>query len=587
MSTLSFAVFAPDGTPAQSFRLRHAHLFGTDDIPAQAEISYENGIIKGSKSGPEAAGLCLQIEVPAPLPIDHAAAGVPGLPGKLPAAKGSLGLLMLQTCLLPPRDEPYILGLELARHRIMLFLNKLEEWALFDLPAEHPVMAQFEAARLRFSAALVASRDGSAGDPRAKADRLAWQALALALDASERLALVHAERQIPLRLSGGLYAATLQRFTALTGETPPAGAAVVLPGQGTAVVSGLPQLGCAINPQTFAEPLQKVVSACCDFVTMPVRWNDLEPTEGKYNFASTDRWIEWAVRTAKLPLVAGPLLDLRACSVPEWLYIWENDYETLRDLVVEHIQQVVTRYRRTIARWTVAGGLNVNANLKLSYEQILDLTKICAMLVRKIHPAARIQLEVQQPFGEYFALDRKSLPPTFYAETALSAGLGLDAIGLRIHLGAPQPGTAMRDLAALSALLDRFSALEKPLAITAVGVPSTALAASPDEPVKINADGDDDDDTPTRAGPPAEAGYWRAPFTDQHQADWLHAALSVILSKPAVQSICWQDLADTMPSARTPEMFTGGLVAPSGQPKAAAHRLALLRQAVRDARVLL
>ena len=31
----------------------------------------------------------------------------------------------------------------------------------------------------------------------------------------------------------------------------------------------------------------------------------MDPTEGRYVFSKTDRWIEWAVGTAKLPLVGG------------------------------------------------------------------------------------------------------------------------------------------------------------------------------------------------------------------------------------------------------------------------------------------
>src|SRR5947207_14048876 len=111
---------------------------------------------------------------------------------------------MLRTCLLPEREEPYLLSLELARHRIMLVLNKLEQWALFDLPSEHPVLAQLDKSREEFTGAMVAlchrvTHNGvSAPDPVSvqEADAAAGRALALALDASERLALLHAEQQL-------------------------------------------------------------------------------------------------------------------------------------------------------------------------------------------------------------------------------------------------------------------------------------------------------------------------------------------------------------------------------------------------------
>jgi beta-galactosidase GanA len=181
------------------------------------------------------------------------------------------------------------------------------------------------------------------------------------------------------------------------------------------------------------ESLAKAGAATCDFLTMPMRWVDLEPVEGKYNFATTDRWIEWAVRTAKLPLVGGPVVDLRPRSAPDWLFIWENDYDTLRDLVFEHIQAVVTRYRKTISRWTVASGLHVNTNFKISFEQILDLTRLSVMLIKKLHPTARVQLELQQPWGEYLVQNKRSIPPYVYAEAVLTTQLPIDAIALRLQ----------------------------------------------------------------------------------------------------------------------------------------------------------
>ena len=145
-----------------------------------------------------------------------------------------------------------------------------------------------------------------------KADKSASQALALAINAGEGLSLIQADRQIKARLSGKQYADARAHLLRLTPEAPP--------------------------------------------------WVDLEPREGSYSFGPTDKWIEWAVRTAKVPVVAGPVIDFRASSTPDWLYIWENDYETLRDLVIEHMQAVVTRLRRTITRLTAASGLHVFTN---------------------------------------------------------------------------------------------------------------------------------------------------------------------------------------------------------------------------------
>lgn len=547
---LNFVVFGDDGTPASEWPLRHAHLLGPDQLPLQATIRFESGMIRCEKASAETAGLCVQVPV-----VMEAEDGVGG--------RTSMGTLTLPTCLLPEREEPYLLSLELARHQIMLFLNKLEDWGLFDLAAEHPVMAQFERARRAFTRALVAQRgEGMAFAP--EADRSARQALALGIDAGERLTLINAERQLPERMSGRLYAETSRHYTAITGETPQAGAAIVLPGAGYAMLPGPPMVGCAAAPQVMTEPLQKTAAAACDFLCMPMRWIDMEPQESKYAFATTDRWIEWAVRTAKLPLVGGPLVDFRAECVPEWLYIWENDYETLRELVYEHVQSVVTRYRRTISRWTVASGLHVNTNFRLSFEQIIDLTRICVLLVRKLHPGSKVQLEVSQPWGEYHAENKRSLPPMLYLQAAMQQGISVDLVGLRVQMGRGASGQSTRDLMAFSAMLDRFGQLEKPIALTAVGCPSGPAPAKP---------GADESHEP---------GSWRSPWSEATQADWLAKVVGIAAAKPFIHSICWQELAD---ATQAPEMPLGGLVMQNGQAKAAARTLALARAALREGKV--
>lgn len=550
---LNFAVFDASGKLDRTFALRHAHLFGADDLPVQGDIEFVNGLIRCERPGGDSTGLAVQIEVPASAEV--------GLTGVHKAA--GLGLLTLQTCLLPQREQPYSLWLELARHRIMLFLNKLEEWGLFDAPAAEPVLKEFEQARREFTESLVVSKNGSAmaGDEAAASERLAIRALILGIDASERLAVLEARQELPRRLTGATYKEAVQHYTRITAETPQPGAAISLQGATGVALPGAAQVGVAVEPQSFAEPMQKAVMSSADFITVPMRWVDLEPTEGKYNFTPTDRWIEWAVRTAKLPVVAGPILDFRALCVPDYLFIWENDYETLREMVAEHINQVVTRYRRTVSRWTVASGLHVNSDLKLTIDQIIDLTRVAALLVRKLHPQARVQVEVAQPWGEYHARAKKSLPPLLYADAIMQVGLPVDTIGVRVQMGQPSSGRSTRDLCALSAMLDRYAGFQRPVAVSALGVPSAEIRAEPVE-----------------ADEGYDAGRWRGAWSDAHQSDWATQALAVIAAKPYVQSVCWQQVADG-PGA---EMPSGGLLTAGGAAKPIAARWAELRHALKS-----
>lgn len=559
-----YLVFDSKGQPARDFVLRHAHAFGPDDLPVQATITVSEGFITLDRASPEATGLCVQIEVP---PVDQELLAQGNLAFASSKTEGSMGLLTLQTALLPPRGEPYVLALELARRQIMLFLNKLEDWGLFDEPTAEPVLREFELARQCFTAALVASRKTApahAPDPRAEAHTMAMKALALTIDAGERLAVLDAVRQLPSRLNGKMYQEAIRHYVRATAETPAAGAAIALSTATGVFLSGSPQIGIAVEPTQFAEPLHRVIPLIADFISIPMRWSEMEPTEGKYSFVGTDRWIEWAVRGAKLPVVAGPLLDFRAGCVPEWLSIWENDYETLRELVVEHVQQVVTRYRRTVSRWTVAGGLHVNGNIKLSVDQVIDITRVAVSVVRKLHPQARVQLGIDEPWGEYHAARKRSLPPLLYADAMIQVGLNIDALGLRVAMGQHASGRMTRDLASLSALLDRYAQFNRPISITAVGVPSGMTPNGTPEHDRH------------------EGGTWRVPWSDAWQADWMSQAMAIMLAKPYVQSVCWQQLADAPPNATTGEMPMGGLMTSAGVPKASMQRLMEIHKAVRE-----
>lgn len=518
-----------------------ASIVGPDGVPVTGSARAEPGLVVCEKASTEAAALSLQVNLDA---------GALASAGPCPLVDGSglrpMGELVLQTCLLPERDRPYLLSLELARHRLMLILNKLEEWRGFEFAPDDPVMPIVEQARQAFTDALVAAPH--AAPPTDASDRLALCALWIALEASERLAIAQAERDFGAPARAELHAKASEETGADQPAPHPTRPGLILP--------RAPVVGCAISPLVFTEGAKGLARRCADFITMPMRWIEMEPAEGEYAFARTDRWIEWAVRTAKVPVVAGPVVDFRPQSVPEWLYIWENDYDTLRELVYEHLKAVVTRYRRTVSCWTVCSGLHANRNFAFSFEQMIDLTRICVLVVRKLHPKAKVQVEIVEPWGEHHSADRRSLPPTLYAEMLAQAGIQFDTLALRVQMGVPAPGLATRDLMAFSAMLDQYAGLDRPVALSAMGVPAAPVGGADDE------------------GAGGSGGWWRAPWTNKSQADWASAYLAVALAKPFVQSVCWQDLIDP---ASSDEMPRGGLADATGAARPALERLVELR----------
>ena len=149
---LSFAVFDSEG-PLREWPSRLAYTSIAGELPLQSPVRLDQGRLVCEKAATDAAALTVQYPVDSPMlrraPADQA---IPK------GGDGAQGLLTLRTTLLPERDTPYLLSLELARHRIMEFLNRLEEWGMFDLPADDEVLQEFELARQTFTQAIVAQR---------------------------------------------------------------------------------------------------------------------------------------------------------------------------------------------------------------------------------------------------------------------------------------------------------------------------------------------------------------------------------------------------------------------------------------------
>lgn len=523
---IRFAVYDQNG-PAKEMPLHHAHLIGKEDLTIAGAVSFEDGVISCRKHVQDAAALGVQVEV------------------------GPGGRLLLQTCLLPDRDQPYNLFVELARHRLMLLLNKIEEWSLSALPTDHPVMTGFERARELFTIAISTPHDGAA-ETAARVSEFARQSLRLGIEAGERMTLLQAERELAAKAALGKGPAPINLDEGLKPDPPPK-----------------PTLGCAIHTDQFSEPLQRIVSKSFDFVCAPVRWSDLEREEGQRNWAPTDRWIEWAVRTAKLQVVGGPLLDLSSRGVPAWLHIWENDYKTLRELAYEHLKIVVTRYRRAIQRWTVISGAHTNMELPLRMEEMVDLTRLAVLTVKKLQPQATVLIEISHPFGEHTTHIDKALAPVLYAGIVKESGIAFDGFGIRLQMGDGEPGRAARDLMQLSAILDVYASFDKPIHVTAVGAPS-----GPFKPPAVST---------KHRELFCDPGLWRAPWTPALQAEWLTNALSLAAGKSYVHSVCWHMLWD---SEIAPEMRLGGLISGEGRSKPGLKRIGDVATAFRTGKGL-
>jgi hypothetical protein len=496
--SLRFEIYR-DGARVMQFTPVAPMAMGPESVPLPAEIIFRDGMLVINRAEEHPLGVALLWDVP------------------------GIGTYHLETTRLQHREQPYNLNVELARARLMKIVQKQEDWNLFDFPKAEKFVQRF-----RESQSLLADALGMLPES-SEAARLADQSLAISVDLSEQLATFHGELLINRRR------------------------------QSNAFVKHI--VGCRVDSVVQNQKYKDTLSNHFDYAVLPMRWKQMQPEEHTFDATPVDEWVELLARK-RIPIIAGPLVDLTEEEVPDWMYIWEHDFETMRELVYEYVQKLVTRYRKSVSVWNVCAGLHTNSVFTLSFEQIIELTRLLVAQVKTLLPSARTLVTVKFPFGEHHARSRASVPPMLYAEMVAQSGINFEAFGLEFEMGVPSPGMFTRDLFQFSSMLDKFSTLGRPLFLTSLGVPGRA---SPD--LHDRSEGKLD---------PILAGKWKRPWDPELQAEWLSAAYRLALSKPYIESIAWGNLADINPS-----LPAGGALDDMLRPKPAFTRLQEMRDQFR------
>ncbi|MGC9455491.1 MAG: endo-1,4-beta-xylanase [Phycisphaerae bacterium] len=455
-----------DGQPVNRMDLSGAYLFGQDRVPVRADLAAEKGEVCCIKRAPGACGLVLLWDA------------------------GESGRFLLPTTRLPERQGAYNLNLEVARAVLGMLFRKYEEWGLFDYQDAADLNRELTEVRRIYIEALEASE---AAEMASRAD----EAVARGVTLGERMALFHADVLLKRRKNAG-------------------------PGW-------MPGFGCRVDLFSTGETYAARMREAFDFIAVPVPWKHAEPREHQFQYSQIDAWINWAAKLKK-PVHAGPLISFEPAELPEWLYLWEGDYDSLRDVIYDHVERVVQRYRDNVQVWNVVSGIHAHNSFDLNFEQIMELTRLTCGLVKRLAPQSEVVLDLVMPWGEYYARNQRTIPPLLYADMAVQSGVKFDTIGLQMYTGVPVDGYYVRDLMQISSLLDEFVSFGKPVRITGCQAPSD-VKSDPwdawDGEVSVT-----------------KAGKWHAPWSPLLQAEWVQAFSRVCISKPFVQSICWRDLAD-------------------------------------------
>ncbi|HEY3245044.1 MAG TPA: endo-1,4-beta-xylanase, partial [Phycisphaerae bacterium] len=297
-----------DGQPAPNVDLTGAYLVGSDGVALRAEIDFKKGEILGHKRTQGPAGLVLMWPV------------------------AGCGRQMLETTRLQERDAPYNLHVELSRSRLMRISQKREDWGLFDYAGTEALDARVNEARDLLIAGLQAERPADAA-------ALADKSLALAVRVSEELSLFHADVFLGRRKQTGGFSRRL--------------------------------FGCIVDLQRSDDAYRRLLSRVCDFAVVPFSWRHIEPKEQELDWKALDNWIDWLNKN-RIPIKGAGLVNFSEPHVPDWLYIWEHDFETVRDLLYEHIRRVINRYGQHVKVWDIISGVHAGMAFSFNFEQLME-----------------------------------------------------------------------------------------------------------------------------------------------------------------------------------------------------------------------
>lgn len=425
------------------------------------------------------------------------------------------GPCIFATATLAERPRPYLLEVELARGLLTRIRNRLFVWEWLGLVTPPEFQAQLNAATREFSrAATTQQHPAEAAQGAVRAIDIAWHA-------AEDLVRTFAQQAIVARQE----------------QTP---------------IPAL--LGVSLGTQTPDVKVRRQLVDACNIVQLPIAWRAIEDREGKRDWKHTDEQLAWCQKSG-MKVAAGPLLRMDDAGIPDWMYLWEGDYENLSRLVLDHVRAVVARYAGRVHLWHVASRVNNGALLSLEEEQRLQLVAQILEVVKKLDPRTPTVVSFDQPWAEYLASRDEDLAPVHFADALVRANLGVSGFGLEINVGYQPGGSGLRPTFEIGRLLDQWSVWGLPLMVTLCAPSSNAAddLAKKTIAVELTSAADDGLDA---------------------QCRWASSVLPLLVARTTVQIVLWNQLDDGQPH----EFPNGGLFDSSGQPKATLNLMRDLRK---------
>ncbi|KAA1258456.1 hypothetical protein LF1_09760 [Rubripirellula obstinata] len=307
-----------------------------------------------------------------------------------------------------------------------------------------------------------------------------------------------------------------------------------------------PQIGTlmaatVIPPSPIDSPHADAFVSAFNTAAVRLSWSEIETDSGSFHFDDAEQTIQYFTNQG-MRVVGGPLIDFRTRMMPHWLYLFDEDFESLLKAAVHFVETTVAKFRGKVQLWNCATGLNTPGPLPLDDEQAMRLAIGILQAVRRTDPNTPAIMSFDQPFGEYLAKDRDGISPLQFADAMVRSGLGMAGIGLECRVHYAENATQPRSPVDFGHMIDRWATLGMPLLVQLVA------------PAAIGPD--------SEATAPTEVLNYLDSSEDPsaQQLRVASAMIRTLLAKHIVHGIVWDSWSDAEPHVMT----HGGLIDQQG-----------------------
>ncbi len=275
-------------------------------------------------------------------------------------------------------------------------------------------------------------------------------------------------------------------------------------------------LGCVYQREFVANDdyLKKLLDNFA-YITVPVYWADIEKKRGEYDFSVIDSAIE-RLKGQKVFINAGPLVRFDAKYLPKW--VQSHTFDQVQEYVHNLVSEVVKKYAGKVHQWTLISSMNSDNCLNFSFDQCIEITRTVCVAAKATDTKALKMIEISDPWSCYHIRNPFTISAIMYADLLVSNAIMFDCMGINMAFGGSDSDMFVRDLMQISALIDRICVTSRPVHISGLSAPSFEEGSA--------------------------SGYWRNPWSDETQAQWLEALYRIFLGKTQISTITYSVFAD-------------------------------------------